>query len=108
MLNLRVGEYLVDRVDASARHSGLVQAVDPGRAGRACEAIFDLDRERIAILGSQSGSNESGVVDQVRAADGSAQPLPHGVSAGADVDVPVGSSEYSCRNVSRVVIARLL
>ena len=108
MLDLRVGEHLIDGIDRSAWHAGLVEALDPFGAGASGRINIDLGIERIAILGTRCGVLVFRLLQQRGRVRGFAEPLPDPLPGGGDVDVAVFSLEYAGRNAGRMIVAGLL
>src|SRR5262245_34016022 len=108
MRDLRVGEHLVDRVDRSARHAGLVEAPDPLRRRLAGEPALDLAVEPVAVGRARGRVGEGRVGEQVVGIDRLAEALPDRLAGGGDVDVAVAGAKHAGRDRGRVVVARLL
>ena len=108
MLDLRVGEHLVDRIDRPARHAGLVQALDPLGAGSAGHVRVDLGIERVAIFRARRAGLIVRILQQRRRFGGLAESLPDFLSGGGNVDVAVLGLEHAGRNAGRMIIAGLL
>jgi len=67
VLDLGVGEHLVDRIDWPAWHAGLVEAIDPIGAGALADIGFDLGIKRIAMLASAVSQKRSQIFCPVAA-----------------------------------------
>src|SRR6266404_6325728 len=108
MLDLRLGEGLVDAVDRPARHAGLVQGGNPLRAGLGPGDRADALVYGLAVLRAQGAAFMLGMAEQLRRAHGLAKALPQIVARGGDIDVAVGGGKYAGRDARGVVVAGLL
>src|SRR5712672_2514606 len=108
MLDLRVGEHLVDRIDRSARHARLVEPVDPLGAAALDGVPVDLGIERVAVLRAAGAGRIVGIGDHVGRFDRLAEAFPDLLPGRRDVDMAVGGLEHSGRDAGRVIVARLL
>jgi hypothetical protein len=107
MLHLRIREYLVDRVDGTARHAGLVQGGHPEvvRAGR-----HDLAQTLVqgcTVLRTHGRIAEPLVGDQIRRLGDLHEPLPQTVAGCGDIDVAVRRLEHARSGSCRMTVAFL-
>src|SRR4051812_2318197 len=108
MLDLRVGEHLVDRIDRPARHPRLVEPVDPLGAAALDRMPVDLGIERVAVLGAAGAGRVIGIGHHVGRLDGLAEAFPDLLPGRRDVDMAVGRLEHARRDAGRVIVAGLL
>src|SRR5665213_1946470 len=108
VLDLRVGEGLVDRVERAARHADLVQQLDPIDARFLLGDLAQHLVELLAVLRALRAGCVVGVGQQMLGARRLAKPLVKVVARGGDVDLPVGGREEAGRDAGRVVVAGLL
>ena len=108
MLDLRVLEHLVDRVDRPAGHAGLVELADPGLGRLRHGALLDLGVERIAVLGAGRRRRVVGMAVELGRADRLRAALPDPPAGRGDVDVAVRGLEHAGRDAGRMVVAGLL
>src|SRR5579885_2603079 len=66
MAHLRIGEYLIDRVDRSRRYAGLVEPLDPFRAVARDGDRLDSGVERLPVLRAQPTRNVIRMVGHFR------------------------------------------
>src|SRR5271155_5988222 len=64
MLDLRIREYLIDRIDGTAWNAGVVQRVEPMCGARGSEQPLDVLVCRVAIFQTQFGSSEGRIRQQ--------------------------------------------
>src|SRR5215472_2617881 len=95
MLDLRVGERLVDRVDWPARHAGLGQQLDPIGAGMPAHDLVQKRDQRRAILGAGDHRGEIGIAEQVLGTRCLAKAAPQIIARGGYVDVSVSGLEHA-------------
>src|SRR5262245_49000282 len=107
MLDLRVGEHLIDRVDRPARNAGRVEPLHPFETRLAGKIAVDLGIQGVAIGGAGSRSRVFGPLNQGGRVDSAAQPLPYFLTGRGDVDVPVSGLEHPSRNAGWVVVPSL-
>ncbi len=108
LAHLRVGEHLIDGVDRPARHPGLVQQLDPVRAGLATQDRGELGVQRIAVLRAVGRRRVRGVLGQLLVADRAAKASPDLLTRDRDVDVAVAGREHAGRDAGRMIVAGLL
>ena len=108
MLDLRIGEHLVDVVDRAARHAGLVHDLDPFRAALVRRVGIDLGVERLAVLRARLGVLVLRLLHQRLAAERAAEAFPDRAAGGGDVDETIGGLEHAGRDRGRMVVAGLL
>ena len=65
MLDLRIGEGLVDRIDRPARHAGLVEPLDPISVGMLPDELGEMRIERRPVFGARDHRREIRIVGQV-------------------------------------------
>ena len=107
MLDLRLGEGLVDGVDRPARHARLVERVDPVRRGVGLGDLADALVQRLAVLRAQRRRACSGWSNSCGAPSAGAA-LPQVVARRGDVDVAVAGREHAGRDRGRMIVAGLL
>src|SRR5262249_27961556 len=107
MLDLRVGEHLIDRIDRPARHPGFVEALDPVGTGTLRGQLVDFRIESVAILQSIGAICVLRPGDQLRRLERVAETLPDLLAGSGDVDVAIGRFEDTGRNASGVIVAGL-
>src|SRR6185437_10456735 len=107
MLNLRIGEDLIDRIDRSAGDAGAVEYVDPLGAGALRRVVLERGVEHVAVGGSCLLRGVACVGLELRGAEGSAQAGKMCIARGGDVDVPVTRTEHPGRNSGRMVVTGL-
>ena len=108
MLDLRVGEHLVDRVDRPARDAGALEQLDPVRR----RAWSWSPREIAALIALRSALrpfcvSQPGFLTHSGWPIAFAEPLPQPRRAGRDVDVAVAGREHAGRDAGRMVVAGL-
>src|SRR4051794_7571977 len=107
MLDLRVLEHLIDRVDRPAGNAGRVEFGNPLLARLGDRARVDLGVERVAVLRARRCRRVVGIVDPFRRTQRLAQALPDAAAGGGDVDVAVRRLEYTGRNAGWMIVAGL-
>ena len=80
MAHLRIGEHLVDTIDRPAGHARAVEDLDPFGARLLLQAFVERGVQARAVLGALLQAFEVLGLEQVLAADGLAQPLPHALA----------------------------
>jgi hypothetical protein len=108
MLDLGVGEHLVDGIDRPAGDTGLVEALDPVGAGALGGIHVDLGIEGVAVLGAVGGAGIFRPCDPFRRAQRLAEAFPDLLPRGGDVDVAVRGLEHAGRNAGGMIVAGLL
>src|SRR5437879_3068213 len=107
VLDLGVGEDLVDGVDRSARNPRFVEQVDPV-LGRVVLGDFANSRvDRGALIAAAFGRAPLRLVRPLWPTDHFTEPLPHTPAAGGDVDVAVAGRKDARWNAGGVIVAGL-
>ena len=107
MPHLRIGEGLVDPIDRSARHAGVVQDLDPLRARLLPGHRHEHLHHRVAVGRARPRGGEARVGAEVRALDGLAEPLVEVVAGGGDIDVAVLGLEDAGGDAGGMVVPGL-
>ena len=107
LLDMGVGENLVDAIDRPARHAGFGQQFDPMRARFCARAAVDLGAQRIAVRGTAVRLFIIGVPDEVVGVQRLAQAAPDRLPGGGDVDGAVAGFKHALGNDRRMVVAGL-
>ena len=107
VLDLRVREHLVDRVDRAAGNPGLVQKLDPVQARLRRRDGRDRPVDVGAVLGAAALRAPLGPLLPRGLPEGIAEPLPHPGRGGGDGDRPVGGRKHAGRDRGRMVVAGL-
>src|SRR6266446_4218985 len=108
MLDLRVSESLVDRVDRPARHTHLVHQLDPIGSGPLSSDLADPFVERLPVFRTRRAVRIIGIVEQCHCIGRLAEAAEHVVARGRNVDLPVRGREHTGGDAGRMVVARLL
>ena len=106
VLHLRIGEHLVHRIDRTARTSSPVQQFNPVRArvGRGDFRYCGIHLD--PVLRPPGSCREPLIGDQVREADGVAEPFVHASPGYSDIDVAIGGRKHPGRYVRRMIVPR--
>ena len=107
VLNLRISEHLVNRINRTARHASLVQELVPVVGGLASHDLGHTRVERLAVRRTGRRRNIVCVGKQIRRACRLAEALPDRVARRRDVNVAIGSLEHTGTGASRVVVTFL-
>src|SRR5208337_4946139 len=105
VLHLRVGEHAVDRVDGSARYSGVLEQIDPVLRRLGAGDFRDGAVDGAAVLAAALLGVPLRLALPLGLSDGVAEPFPQPRRAGGDVDVAVAGGEHAGRDAGRVVVA---
>ena len=108
MLDLRIGENLVDLVDLAARHTFSGQKVDPFPARPGDGDRLDLRVQLVAVSQASGIVLVIGVVRPFRLSDGFGEALPDGLPGDAQIYGAVGGFVDARRHACRVIVARLV
>src|SRR5258708_147165 len=107
MLDLRIGEDLIDRVDRSTRHPGAIEDIDPRGAVALRRIVLDRGVERIAVVGTRVVGGVAGIGPELGRAERFAKPAEMRIARGGDVDVAVARAKDAGWNARRMGVAGL-
>ena len=107
VLHLLVLEHFLHVEDRAARHTGLVEDLDPRGTGPGDGRLLQLGVAGLAVLRAILRRPEARIVDQVPDLQRLAETAVHVLAGGGDVHVAVGGLEHAGRNAGRVIVARL-
>lgn len=65
LLNVRVGEDLIDGINGAAGHSGGIQSLDPMHAAAGSQALLDCAIQRLAVVRARGLGEEMGIGEQL-------------------------------------------
>ena len=106
MLYLRIGEYLIQRVNRSARNARVVQQVDPICAGVGDRDFLNLGDQGGTVLVAVVEGRETRVVGESVESGRVAETLPH-LRHRRDIDKAVAGAERPHWCNRRVMVAGL-
>ena len=107
VLYLRIGEHLVHRVDRAARHTRLVQHLDPFGGSTVGKNPLDLLAKQLAVLRAAGVLLELLALDPFFLVHRLGKALPDRVTRGGDVHIAVFRLVGRGGHAHRVVVARL-
>ena len=107
MLDLRVGEGLVDSVDRPAWHPRLVQPLDPIGVRVLADEIVQMGIERRAVFRTGDDSRKIWIVREILGTRHFTKPSPQIVAGSSNIDVAVGGLEHAGAWGGRVEITLL-
>src|SRR5260370_30334867 len=107
MLDLRVGEDLIDGIDRSAGHAGAIEDINPRGAVALRRIVLDRGVERIAVVGTRVVGGVAGIGPELGRAERFAKPAEMRIARGGDVDVAVARAKDAGWNARRMVVAGL-
>src|SRR5205823_9706696 len=98
VLHLLVLEHFLHVEDRAARHTGLVEDLDPRGTGAGDGRLLQLGVAGLAVLRAILRRPEARIVDQVPDLQRLAETAVHVLAGGGDVHVAVGGLEHAGRN----------
>src|SRR5215469_5850547 len=107
MLDLRIGKHLIDRIDRTAWHAGLIESFDPVGTWTLGGQLVDFRIQCVTILRSVRSICIFGPPDQLRCLERMTETLPDFLTGGCDVDVAIRSLENAGWNAGGVIVAGL-
>ena len=106
MLHLRIGEHLVDLVDRAGRHAGFVEHSTHSLLVRV-DVTASRSFELVAMFQPFLAVDVFGLLHELLHAKRIAQPRPHLVAGGRDVDVAIRGFVNAGRRAGRMIVAGL-
>src|SRR5439155_15934592 len=85
MLDLRILEHLVDGIDRTTGHAGVVQFLDPGLRRFFLGELVDHRVQRVAVLRARRRAGVIGIAEELRRADRLGATLPDAAACRGDV-----------------------
>src|SRR5580698_6728228 len=107
MLDLLVGQHLVNAVDRSAWNSCRIEPLDPIRAGALDSVAFDLGVDGVTVFRAVRRSREVGALKQFGCSKCDTKSLPNPATGGGDIDIAIIGLEHAGRNTRRMIVAGL-
>src|SRR5262245_16925285 len=107
VLDLRIVENLIDRIDRTARNTDFIENLDPFGAGFRFRRLVDFGIELVTVLQPQLACLVVRRRNPLRTTDRAAEAFPDHGAGNRNIQISVAGFEYARWNGGRVIIAGL-